>query len=265
MAYNPLSQDPMSTGLKNASDSGVELFETFVNDLNVYLAKHNHDKLWYQPDGSVRWPRRWFWMFNHNSDKRDYITRLNFISQNAIRIEFSYFGARRPREVQFIPPDVVDRLVYKGSPPHIRIDTLDEVSENIPVIGDHFIAISEHIEAGGKLVTRGWSHIEVALAGFLRQQDSPRWTSWNKPDFLGIREIDLMLEDEKIAIEVQGDYWHSLPGAKEKDELKRKDILANGWSLIWAWESGIREKFPRVIDALERIRAGERFVEINRK
>lgn len=265
MAYSQLTQDPLSVGLKNASEKGASLFATFVNVLNDYLTTHDHCKLWYQPDGSTAWEKRWFWMFSYNSEKRDYIMRLNFVSKNAIRVEFSHFGARKPLEVQFIPTDVVNRLVYKGSPPHLRFDTIDHVMDDIEVIGNHFLEVSEHIKRGGKLAPRGWSHIEVALAGFLRQQDSPNWSSWNKLDFLGRREIDLMLEQEKIAIEVQGDYWHSLPGAKERDEKKRQDIIANGWSLIWAWESGIREKFPKVLEALKRIRNGENFIEIPKK
>jgi len=67
--------------------------------------------------------------------------------------------------------------------------------------------------------------------------------------------------EEKIAIEIQGNFWHKRKGQKEKDELKKNDLLNNGWSLIWAWEGGIKGKFEKVLDALNSIRNGIDFIE----
>lgn len=45
-----------------------------------------------------------------------------------------------------------------------------------------------------------------------------------------------------ILIEVQGDYWHNLPGAKEADAQKHLWALGNGFLPIEIWEHELRQK-----------------------
>jgi len=44
--------------------------------------------------------------------------------------------------------------------------------------------------------------------------------------------IDFAILDKKIAIECDGEYWHSLPGAKEYDEVRQKFLESEGWNFI---------------------------------
>jgi len=262
--WAPLTQDPLKVGLKSASDDGKKLFEVFVHGLNKILENNGFERIWYQPDTS-NWPMRYFWMFHYCSQKRDFLTRLNFRSKHTIHIEFSHFGAKKPEEVEFLPDELLDRLEYKGFPPHVLITSVDDCKWVLPHIAEHFIRIKHHLDQGGKLPLRGCSHIEIALLSFLKKNDSKEWLGWESPDFLGRKEVDLSLANEKIAIEIQGDYWHKLPGQPERDVEKREILLSNGWSLIWAWESGINNgNFQRALDALEFIRSGNQFFEIKR-
>lgn len=265
MPFLQLTQNPLECGFKETSDHGIELFDLFYNSLNESLLKNGHEKIWYQPDGSTKWKLRWLWMFCYKSEKRDFITRLNYASRSTFQIQFSHFGAKNPTPTEFIPSDIQPYLEYKGFPPHVLFKTRVDVELFTPLVAEHFIRIHQHLNNGGKLVARGWSHIEIALKSYLHKSDSDSWTGWDKPGFLGRKEIDLSLKDEKIAIEIQGDYWHRLDGAAERDAAKRDLLLENGWRLIWAWEGGIKEKFHRVTEALELIRSGHKFVEITKE
>lgn len=265
MPYLPLTQKPLAVSLKNANTVGREIFATFVEVLNSHLRQNGMDAIWYQPDNSRAWQYRYFWMFHYNSVERDFITRMNFVSKSALRVEFSHFGARKPKEVEFLPDHLFEILEYKGSPPHIRMESMDCCRELTPLIGEHYVRIFRHLGDGGVLPLRGTSHLEIALGRYLQKSDAAEWSRWHRPHCLGRREIDLASLEEKIAIEVQGDYWHRRDGSRDRDEKKRQDLLGDGWSLIWAWESGIKENFGLVLNAIDEARSGKQFVEIKRK
>ncbi len=59
------------------------------------------------------------------------------------------------------------------------------------------------------------------------------------PYKLGI--ADFYLPDSNTIIEVNGDYWHNLPGAPEKDKIKYNYLLNNGYNLKVIWESDIKK------------------------
>jgi very-short-patch-repair endonuclease len=44
--------------------------------------------------------------------------------------------------------------------------------------------------------------------------------------------IDLVFEDVKLAIEVDGEYWHSLEKNKERDAIKNRMLADCGWNLM---------------------------------
>lgn len=49
---------------------------------------------------------------------------------------------------------------------------------------------------------------------------------------LGKYTIDLAFPDQKLAVECDGDYWHNLPAAKEKDARKDKFLNEKGWQVL---------------------------------
>lgn len=268
MTTAKLTIDPLSLGLKRADENGRNLFSYFVTKLNEELHDRKHGPIWWQPDSSLNYQNRWFWMFAYDSEARDFITRLNFVAKDVITVQISHFGARKPIEVEFVPDELFERLVYpQKAPPEIRIETKRDVEFYAPLLAEHYLHISNHIERGGKLKTRGWSHLEVALKGYINANDDGDWIGWYHPDFLGgRREIDIASLSEKIAIEVQGIHWHKRDGMAERDLAKRNDILEAGWQLIWAWEDAIKDRngFGNVIDTILEVRAGKDFVEITK-
>jgi G:T-mismatch repair DNA endonuclease (very short patch repair protein) len=71
-----------------------------------------------------------------------------------------------------------------------------------------------------------------SLGGFV----DPTW----EPDFL--------LPQYHIWVEIQGAYFHTLPGAVERDSLRFAMIEAAGWKPIFWWEDDIRTRLIEIMD-----------------
>jgi len=81
--------------------------------------------------------------------------------------------------------------------------------------------------------------IKLRKSGFVKQTEIEKRVlevllSWGvrvvpEKVFNGIGIVDFFCPDQKLCIETDGDYWHNLPGAKEKDI--RKDIKLRGLGL----------------------------------
>jgi len=65
--------------------------------------------------------------------------------------------------------------------------------------------------------------------------------------------IDFAIIDKKIAIECDGEYWHSLPGAKEHDEERQKILEDEGWNFIRFEEKEINESQDGITKTLNRL------------
>lgn len=63
-------------------------------------------------------------------------------------------------------------------------------------------------------------------------------------------EADFLLPQHKIWIEVQGSYFHSLPGQIEKDSYRYAVIEMAGWKPVFLWEFDI---LNRLVDLLDEI------------
>lgn len=63
-------------------------------------------------------------------------------------------------------------------------------------------------------------------------------------------EADFLLPQHKIWMEIQGAYWHSLPGQIENDAERFARIEVSGWKPVFLWEWDIR---TRLIDLLDEI------------
>lgn len=51
--------------------------------------------------------------------------------------------------------------------------------------------------------------------------------------------VDFFLPDHDIALEVDGDYWHTLPSSKDRDARKDKFLCRKGYRVVRIWESEI--------------------------
>lgn len=61
-------------------------------------------------------------------------------------------------------------------------------------------------------------------------------------------EADFFLPQHKIWIEVQGSYFHSLPGQIELDSVRYAAIKMAGWRPLFYWEFDIRSRLHDLLD-----------------
>ena len=89
-----------------------------------------------------------------------------------------------------------------------------------------------------EFVRRGIYFIHTPQTNSLGGLVDPTW----EPDFL--------LPQYHIWIEIQGAYFHTLPGAVEADSLRFAVIEAAGWKPIFWWEDDIRTRLFEIMDAV---------------
>jgi very-short-patch-repair endonuclease/endogenous inhibitor of DNA gyrase (YacG/DUF329 family) len=88
-----------------------------------------------------------------------------------------------------------------------------------------------------------WQYVgdgKIFIAGFV-------------PDFIHKRE--------KWIIEVNGDYWHSLPKVRVRDEEKRKVYKRYGYKMLEIWEREVKHSPLILVDRVMEYFYGEKFLE----
>jgi very-short-patch-repair endonuclease len=63
-----------------------------------------------------------------------------------------------------------------------------------------------------------------------------------------IANVDFYLPKENMVIECDGDYWHNLPGMKEKDDLKTQKLIEVGYKVFRFWEHEINKSPKDCVD-----------------
>lgn len=89
-----------------------------------------------------------------------------------------------------------------------------------------------------ELVRRGIWFIHTPQKNTLGGFVDPTW----EPDF--------EFPQYKIWMEIQGAYFHTLPGAVERDSLRFAIIEAAGWKPVYLWEDDIRTRLVDILDAI---------------
>jgi hypothetical protein len=77
--------------------------------------------------------------------------------------------------------------------------------------------------------------------GFLKQVATSDPSKW---------EADFLFPQFKIWLEVQGAYFHTLPGVPEKEALRFAIIEAAGWRPIYWWDYDIIARLPELMDSV---------------
>lgn len=70
-------------------------------------------------------------------------------------------------------------------------------------------------------------------------------------------EADFFLPQFQIWIEIQGGYFHTLPGQVEADAFRFAAIEAAGWRPIFWWEDDIRSRLHDLFDAVPEFYAAQ--------
>lgn len=76
--------------------------------------------------------------------------------------------------------------------------------------------------------------------------------------YLGSRRVDIYIPKNRLVIECDGTYWHSLPGAKERDEPLDQWCANNGYKIIRLKQVDIDiDPEQALINSLMRLKYGE--------
>ena len=87
-----------------------------------------------------------------------------------------------------------------------------------------------------ELVRRGIYFVHTPQKNSIGGLVDPTW----EPDFL--------FPQYHIWMEIQGAYFHTLPGAVERDSLRFAIIEAAGWKPIYWWEDDIRSRLQEIMN-----------------
>lgn len=63
--------------------------------------------------------------------------------------------------------------------------------------------------------------------------------------------VDFYLPEHRIVIQCDGDYWHNLPGRKEKAERQDKVLTFNGFNVYRFWEHEINKSTKDCINKIK--------------
>ena len=77
--------------------------------------------------------------------------------------------------------------------------------------------------------------------GYLKEVASSDPSKW---------EADFLFPQFKIWLEVQGAYFHTLPGVPEKEALRFAVIEAAGWRPLYWWDYDIEARLPELMDSV---------------
>lgn len=89
-----------------------------------------------------------------------------------------------------------------------------------------------------EMVRRGIYFVHTPQTNSIGGLVDPTW----EPDFL--------FPQYHIWMEIQGAYFHTLPGAVERDSLRFAIIAAAGWKPVYLWEDDIRTRLPDILNAI---------------
>lgn len=65
--------------------------------------------------------------------------------------------------------------------------------------------------------------------------------------------IDIAFPEKEIAVEVDGEYWHSLPNVIEKDKRKDKRLKNKGWKVVHVRGKTIRNNLNKAINKVKEV------------
>lgn len=66
-----------------------------------------------------------------------------------------------------------------------------------------------------------------------------------------VARVDFYLPEYRIVIQCDGNYWHNLPGRREKDERQDNILKFNGFNIYRFWGSEINKSVKDCIDKIK--------------
>lgn len=129
------------------------------------------------------------------------------------------------------------RLISCFNPLHpkykeaVEKDRLSKIGDRNPMRGPHReVAIAKIRQARlNQIIPYEWTSIEKAIAKLLDDSTIPYIHGFN----LGNKfQCDFGLPVYNLIIECDGDYWHSFPDKRERDDKKNQYALSHSWKIL---------------------------------
>lgn len=84
------------------------------------------------------------------------------------------------------------------------------------------------VEPRSESAGESWSRLEIADRGL----PTPDPQCWVDVDGVPTYRLDLAYKHARVAVEYDGEEWHSSPAAKKRDRARRTWLRAHGWTVI---------------------------------
>jgi len=68
----------------------------------------------------------------------------------------------------------------------------------------------------------------------------------------GICQPDIVFPEMKLAVFADGDYWHNLPGKREKDLKQNQVLKENGWTVLRFWGREINSDIEGCVNKIRK-------------
>jgi len=120
----------------------------------------------------------------------------------------------------------------------VEKDRLSKIGDQNPMRGPHReVAIAKIRQARlNQIIPYEWTSIEKAIASLLDDSTIPYIHGFN----LGNKfQCDFGLPIYNLIIECDGDYWHSFPDKRVRDDNKNQYALSHGWKILRLKENSI--------------------------
>lgn len=99
----------------------------------------------------------------------------------------------------------------------------------------------------------GFTNIETALMGGLEERGISFVPQFKIDTGKRICIIDIAFPDVKLAVECDGDYWHTKEGAADRDREREDHLREVGWDVIRFWGTEILDDVDKCSDKVQRV------------
>lgn len=84
------------------------------------------------------------------------------------------------------------------------------------------------------------SSIEIKIQNFLKQLGIEFFTHQYMKEIEHGYQCDILIPSMNLVIECDGDYWHKYPIGLERDHIRTKELIEQGFKVLRIWESEIK-------------------------
>lgn len=69
----------------------------------------------------------------------------------------------------------------------------------------------------------------------------------------GVVRVDFYLQEYNVIVEADGEHWHNLPGAQERDRIRTEKMIAMGYKVLRFWEHEIKSDLQTCLNKINEV------------